>query len=197
MPPDEPSKPVTKTENSILMGKLFDSINDQLAGFIEQQQVFFVATAPLSASGHVNLSPKGLDSFRILDGKTVAYADLIGSGIETVAHLKENQRIVLMFCAFEGAPKIVRLHGRGNVIEPGHDEFNSLAEHFPEFKAVRSFIRVDCTRISDSCGFGVPRYEFLGQRPQLPKWADDRSDAKLADYIQKKNASSIDGLPGL
>lgn len=145
----------------------------------------------------MNLSPKGLDSLRVLDERTVAYADLVGSGIETVAHLKENGRIVLMFCAFEGAPKIVRLHGRGEVLEPDDAEFESLRPLFPDYAGLRTIIRIHCTRISDSCGFGVPLYEFQGHRDQLTSWAKKQGPENIAQYQRKKNARSIEGLPGL
>jgi len=145
------------------MGKLYESIDDSLVEFIQAQKMFFVATAPLSGDGLVNVSPKGLDSFRVLDSQTVAYADLTGSGIETVAHLKENGRIVIMFCSFDQTPKILRLHGRGDVIERSHADFAQLQSLFPEYIGLRSFIRIRCERISDSCGWGVPRYEFTGQ----------------------------------
>ena len=179
------------------MGQVYDSINQVLKTFIERQQMFFVATAPLSSDGHVNLSPKGLDSLRILDGHTVAYADLTGSGIETVAHLKENGRIVLMFCAFDEAPKIVRLHGCGEVIEPSHADFQQLRTCFPEYIGLRSFIRVKCQRISDSCGWGVPLYEYKSQRSQLLAWAEQKGADGLIQYQQNINAECIDGLPGI
>lgn len=179
------------------MGKQYERIDSRLAGFISKQQMFFVATAPASSEGLVNVSPKGLDSFRILDDTTVVYADLIGSGIETVAHVRENGRIVIMFCAFEGAPKIVRLHGRGEVIDPTHADFDALTSHFPKFTGLRCFLRVDCHRISDSCGFGVPLYTFAGQREQLTDWAERKGEPNLDEYIAVNNASSLDGLPGL
>lgn len=181
----------------MVMGKIYDVIDRPLSEFIQRQEIFFVATAPASLGGFINMSPKGLDSLRIVDERTVVYVDLVGSGIETVAHLKENGRIVLMFCAFEGPPKIVRLHGRGDVIEPDHTEFESLRTLFPEYTGLRSIIRVRCTRISDSCGFGVPFYEFQEQRPQLSDWAERKGAEKLAEYQRQKNARSIDGLPGL
>src|SRR5262249_23538551 len=131
------------------MGKLFESIDDGLACFIAAQHVFFVSTAPLAADGHLNLSPKGLDTFRVIDAHTVAYLDLTGSGVETIAHLRENGRIVIMFCAFEGAPKILRLHGRGDVLEPGDPDFDRLRTLFGTHEAVRSIIRVDVHRIAD------------------------------------------------
>jgi len=181
------------------MGKVFDKIDDSLADFIGRQQMFFVASAPLSKEGKINLSPKGLDSLRILDERTVAYADLVGSGIETVAHLQENGRIVLMFCAFEGPPKIVRLHGRGEVIEPAHKDFKQLSSQFPELAGLRCrcFIRIHCDRISDSCGFGVPLFEYTGQRSQLTDWAKVKGVEALAQYQREKNAKSLDDLPGI
>ncbi|MFO0916473.1 MAG: pyridoxamine 5'-phosphate oxidase family protein [Pirellulales bacterium] len=179
------------------MGKTFDQLDAKLVDFIQRQQMFFVATAPMSPEAHINLSPKGLDSFRILDPSTVVYADLVGSGIETLAHLKENGRIVIMFCAFEGAPKIVRLHGQGDAIEPQHPEFDQLKKLFPDTPGLRSFIRVRCTRISDSCGYGVPMYEYRGQRSQLIDWALGKGVDQLVDYQRQKNRHSIDGLPGV
>lgn len=179
------------------MGKVFDALDGALADFIERQHMFFVASAPNAESGLLNLSPKGLDSFRILDPQTVAYVDLVGSGIETVAHLKQNGRIVIAFCAFEGKPKIVRLHGIGQVIEPHHREFQSLLDLFPNFAGVRSIIRVRCKRISDSCGFGVPRYEFQGHRQELLQSAERKGESGLRAFQVKKNSASLDGLPGI
>lgn len=179
------------------MGKTYVSIDDKLSEFIRAQQMFFVATAPLSPDGLVNVSPKGLDSFQILDEKTVAYADLAGSGIETVAHLNENGRIVIMFCAYEGAPKIVRLHGRGEVVDPNHPDFEQLREKFPSYTGLRCFIRVHCERIADSCGWGVPLYEYRGQRNQLIDWADKKGIDDIKEYQRQKNAHSLDGLPGI
>ncbi len=161
--------------------------------------MFFVSTAPSGDDGHVNCSPKGLDTFRILGPTTVAYLDFVGSGVETIAHLRQNGRIVLMFCAFEGAPRIVRLHGKGTVIEPAESAFESLAEHFDGARehGVRSIIRVDVTRIGDSCGYGVPRYRYEGQREQLALWARRKTPEAMTEYRRKKNAASIDGLGGL
>lgn len=179
------------------MGKNYDTIDPSLKDFIAQQKMFFVATAPLAQDGLVNLSPKGLDSLRVLDDQTVAYADLTGSGVETIAHVKENGRIVLMFCAFEGPPNIVRLQGRGEVLEPNHDDFEQLRHRFPDYPGLRSFIRIHCHRISDTCGFSVPRYEFVEQRSQLIDWAHQQGPAKIVKYRQTKNIQSLDGLPGL
>lgn len=179
------------------MGKVFGALDAKLREFIERQQMFFVATAPLADDGLINLSPKGLDSLRILDDRTVVYADLTGSGIETVAHLKENGRIVVMFCAFEGTPNILRLHGRGEVIEQNHPEFESLAAQFPNYTGLRCLIRIRCQRISDSCGWGVPLYEFQKHRSQLLDWAESKGPDGLREYQLTKNSQSLDGLPGL
>jgi hypothetical protein len=179
------------------MGKLYDEIDEALRGFLEAQRMFFVATAPLDAAGHVNLSPKGLDSFRVIDRRTVAYLDLTGSGIETVAHLRENGRIVLLFCAFEGPPKIVRLYGRGEVVEPGDPRFGSLAARFPNFPSTRSVIVIALERISDSCGYGVPLYGYDGQRSQLIDWAERKGADGVVRYREDNNRRSIDGLQGL
>jgi len=140
------------------MGKTFDAIDERLEAFLRDQRLFFVATAPLDADGHLNCSPKGLDTFAVLDPHTVAYLDLTGSGVETIAHLRENGRIVLTFSAFEGPPKIVRLHGRGVVVEPADERFAALRARFPaHHDGVRSVIQIAVERISDSCGYGVPR----------------------------------------
>ena len=178
------------------MGKTYEAIAPKLRDFIERQKVFFVATAPLGAEGHVNLSPKGLaGTLALLDQLTIAYLDLTGSGVETIAHLRENGRICLMFCAFEGAPRIVRIHGTGDVVEPDDEEFPKLAAHFDAYPAVRSIIRVKATRISDSCGYGVPLYAYEGERDQLQRWAHSKGEDGVAEYQRKNNATSLDGLP--
>lgn len=180
------------------MGRTYDGIDDRLREFIEKQPVFFVATAPLSGDGHVNLSPKGMtDTFRVLGPRTVAYLDLTGSGVETIAHLRENGRIVVMFCAFDGPPKIVRLHGRGTVIEPDDERFASLVECFPPHLGTRSVIQIDVERISDSCGFAVPRMAYERDRDDLERWSERKGADGLVAYKAEKNAVSIDGLPGL
>ena len=179
------------------MATLFPGIDDKLRAFITRQKLFFVATAPLSEEGHVNLSPKGLDTFAVLDDHTIGYLDLTGSGVETISHLRENGRIVLMFCAFEGPPRIVRLQGRGEAIGPGLPEFKTLVGKFPPLEGVRAVIRVSLTRISDSCGYGVPLYEFVGERTQLRAWAQRKGPEALAGYRAETNLQSIDGLPGL
>jgi hypothetical protein len=179
------------------MGKVYAEIDDRIATFIRDQHVFFVATAPTDTAGHLNLSPKGLDSFRILDPRTVAYLDLTGSGIETIAHVRENGRIVIMLCAFEKAPRILRLHGHGEVIEAGASAFDALSPLFPSYLGARAIIRIHVDRISDSCGFGVPLYRFEGERTQMTAWAEHQGVEGLREYRQVTNRSSIDGLPGL
>jgi predicted pyridoxine 5'-phosphate oxidase superfamily flavin-nucleotide-binding protein len=178
------------------MGRVLDAITDELAAFIAAQRVFFVATAPTDG-GHVNLSPKGLDTFTVLDPTTVAYLDLTGSGIETVAHLRENGRITIMFCAFDGKPNIVRLYGRGEVIPTGEREADALLPRFGEYPGARSVIRVRVDRVSTSCGYGVPLLEYAGERDELLKFAERRGPEGLVEYREDKNAVSIDGLAGL
>ncbi len=180
------------------MGKVFEGIDESLAGWLTAQPVFFVASAPLAGDGLVNCSPKGLvGSFVVLDEHSVAYLDLTGSGIETVAHLRENGRIVLMFCAFDGRPRIVRLHGLGRVVLPGDDGFAELLARFPEHPGVRSVIVVGLARISDSCGYAVPTMAYVDDRDVLDLDAAKKGPDKLAAYRAHKNATSLDGLPGL
>lgn len=179
------------------MSDAYETISERLRAFIEAQHVFFVATAPSGGDGRVNLSPKGLDTLRVLDERKVVYLDFVGSGVETIAHLRENGRIVLMFCAFGGPPNIVRLYGRGEAIEPSDARFASLAAKFPPAAATRALIVVQVERASDSCGYGVPLYEYQGERTQLGAWAEKKGADGLAQYQKDKNAASIDGLPGL
>jgi hypothetical protein len=176
------------------MGKVTESITPELKEFIEGQPLFFVATAPLSADGHVNLSPKGVESLKVLAPDQVAYLDLTGSGNETSAHLGENGRITFMFCAFTGRPRILRLYGRGTVVLPGSPRWNELVRHFDPHPGIRQIITADISRIQTSCGFGVPLMEHHGQRDMLARWAETKGDA-LPAYREKHNASSIDGLP--
>ena len=177
------------------MASVHPHITPALAAFIEEQPVFFVGSAPLSASGRVNLSPKGLDCFRVLDERTVAYLDLTGSGNETAAHLTENGRITFMFCAFAGAPRILRLYGTGAVIQPGHEAWQDLLALFPPVAGVRQIIRARISRVQTSCGFGVPEMEFRGHRDKLPQWAARRGENGLREYRATHNALSIDDLP--
>ena len=176
------------------MGRVLDAISDELATLIAAQRVFFVATAP-SEGGHVNVSPKGLDTFRVLDELTVAYLDLTGSGIETIAHLRDNGRITFLFCAFAGAPKIVRLHGTGEVLLAGDPGYEALAPRFPTLLGARAIIRVRLDRVSTSCGYAVPLMAFEADRDVLTKWAERKGPDGLVEYRAERNAHSIDGLP--
>jgi hypothetical protein len=178
------------------MGKVLDSICDELRAFIEAQRVFFVATAPLDG-GHVNLSPKGMDTFRVLGPDRVAYLDLTGSGNETAAHLLQNGRITLMFCAFDGKPVILRLYGRGSVVGPASPGWAELSPLFPALPGVRQIVVADISRVQTSCGFGVPLMTFAGERDALVKWAHAKGEAGLRAYQAQKNRRSIDGLPTL
>ena len=179
------------------MSKIHPEIHPALSDWIARQHLFFVATAPLSAEGHVNLSPKGLDTFRILGPRTVAYLDLTGSGAETIAHVRENGRIVFMFCAFEGPPKIVRLHGRAEVVTVESPRFGELVQGLPDFPGVRSVIVAQIHRISDSCGYSVPRMRHADERDGLQRWAANKGPDGIRAYQAQKNARSIDGLPAL
>ena len=180
------------------MGKTYTSLPDHIREFIQRQKLFFVATAPLTEHGHVNCSPKGFDTFRILDDATVGYLDLTGSGAETIAHLRENGRMVILFCAFDGPPLIVRLYGKGRVVQPDHPEFASLARSFPEHGGTRSIILLEISRVTDSCGYGVPLYDYREERPQYPSWLSKKEGSDgLAAYQREKNATSMDGLPAL
>ena len=177
------------------MSKTLANIDPELAGWIATQKMFFVATAPLAATGHINASPKGGEAFRVIGPLEVAYQDYTGSGAETVAHLRENGRIIIMFCAFAGSPKIVRLHGHGTVCTKGHPRFAELAARFPANPGTRAFVHVAVTRVSKSCGYSVPFMEFQKPRDTLDRWADEQGPDKLAAYRTAKNLKSIDGLP--
>jgi len=179
------------------MGKVLDAVDDSIAEFIAAQKVFFVATAPLDAEGFLNLSPKGLPTFAQLGPREVAYLDLTGSGAETIAHLRENGRIILLFAAFEGPPNIVRLYGRGRVISRSDPSFAALVARFPPREGVRSVIVVDVQRVSTSCGYAVPIMRFEAERETLDKWAANKGPDGLATYRGQKNRLSIAGLPAL
>jgi hypothetical protein len=176
------------------MGKVVECITPELQAFIEAQPVFFVASAPLAGEGHVNLSPKGLDCLRVLAPDRVAYLDLTGSGNETAAHLGENGRITFMFCAFTGAPRILRLYGAGEVATPGGARWAELIDRFPSYPGARQIIVATISRVQTSCGFAVPRMQLVRQRDTLLRWAEAKGDA-LPAYRAQKNATSIDGLP--
>ncbi len=186
------------------MGKLFEHIDERLATWIGAQPLFFVGSAPLDPRGHVNVSPKGpIETLRVLDEHTVAYLDMVGSGAETAAHVRENGRIVIMLCAFEGPPRIVRLHGRGELVQVGDARFEPLFERcgfaagaVPQ--AQRAIIVVHVKRVADSCGYGVPLMSYEGQRPHMDASAEKKIRVKgngaLLDYQREHNAHSIDGL---
>jgi hypothetical protein len=187
------------------MGRLYESLTPDLIAWIKRQHLFVTATAP-SDGGHVNCSPKGLDMLRILDPLMVIYLDLTGSGVETIAHLWDNGRIVLMFCAFEGPPKILRVHGRGSMVQRGTPGFDELVQHFlplepPLLASARSVIRVDIDRIADSCGYGVPLMGYNGERSQLAAWTNNRprkhGPEAIRHYQVEKNVMSVDDLPRL
>ena len=181
------------------MAKVFDAIDDKLAAWIGRQRMFFVATAPSGHGGHVNVSPKGpIESLRILDPHTVAYQDVIGSGAETIAHLRDNGRIVVMLCAFEGPPRILRLHGRGTVLPAAAVDFPGST---PPPGTERAVIRVDVQRIADSCGYGVPLMSYEGERPHMDLSTAKRirveGEGAMRVYEREHNWESIDGLPAL
>jgi Pyridoxamine 5'-phosphate oxidase len=189
--------------------KVYPKLDERLTKFILSQPVFFVATAPcLDASGeggHVNVSPKGYrDTFAVLDPLTVAYLDLTGSGAETIAHLRQNGRITIMFCSFTSAPKILRIYGTGQVVLPADPDWPELAAHFPGGETTgtgrgneRAIILVKADRISDSCGYAVPVMELIEERDVLARWSERRSAEQLVAYRAEHNSASIDGLPAL
>lgn len=179
------------------MGKQYEHIDDAMQRWIMAQRMFFVGTAPLARDGHINLSPKGHDALRVLGPTQLAYLDLSGSGVETIAHLRENARIVIMLCAFEGPPRILRFHGSGRVITPDHASFAELRSQFDDLPAVRSIIVIDVRRIADSCGYGVPFYAYRGERPSTRAYAAQHGEEAIAAYRETRNAVSIDGLPGI
>jgi hypothetical protein len=182
------------------MGRVYAGIDDDLAAWITSQPVFFVSTAPLAADGHINCSPKGnRGELAVVDPTRVAYLDQTGSGVETIAHLRENGRIVLMFCAFEGPPRIVRLHGTGRAVGADDPSFGSWAARFggADGVGVRSVIVVEVTRVADSCGYGVPFMSFVEHRPTMGEWSARKGRSGIRDYWAEKNTTSLDGLPGL
>ena len=177
------------------MAKFYDNILDQHREFIAKQKMFFVASAPLGLNGHVNLSQKGSDSFRVLSDHQVAYMDVIGSGNETSAHLLENGRVTFMFCAFEGPPNILRLYGHGRTILPVDSSWEDLAQHFQLQLATRQIIIAEIDKVQTSCGFSVPLYEYSGERDHAEKWALNKGADGLEAYKAEKNRISMDGLP--
>jgi len=179
------------------MSKKHDGITPEISAWIRQQRMFFVATAPRALDGHVNVSPKGGDSFRVIGPLEAVYQDYTGSGAETAAHARENGRIVVMFCAFEGPPKIVRLHGHATLIAAEDPRYAEFAALFPANPGTRAFVHIRVNRVSDSCGYSVPLYRFEGQRDALDRWASAKTPDGLKAYRAQKNSQSIDGLPAL
>ncbi|MBL4616117.1 MAG: pyridoxamine 5'-phosphate oxidase family protein [Robiginitomaculum sp.] len=181
------------------MGKLYEELDAKLIEFINKQKVFFVASAPLSGDGHVNVSPKGYDSLVILNSTSVAWLDMGGSGIETMAHMRENGRMTLMFCAFEGAANILRLYGRAKAVQFDDPEFASLLAKFPAFEKARNIFVLQIDRIADSCGWAVPFMDFVSERDQLKRYKDNpqKNLEFWNNRYRIKNAYSIDGLPGI
>ena len=178
------------------MAKVYEQIDDRLTQWIDEQPMFFVATAPLSADARVNVSPRGHDTLSVLGPYRIGWVDYTGSGVETIAHLQENGRICVMFCSFTDRPRVVRLHGQGRVAYPGDPDFDDLVARHPPHPGTRAAIFVDVTRISDSCGFGVPVMTLVGERDLLARSAEKRGPDGMAEYREKRNAVSIDGLPG-
>lgn len=176
--------------------QLHSCITDTFKTWIEKQHVFFVATAPLSGDGHVNLSPKGYDSLRILDSHTVCYLDMAGSGNETSAHIAENGRITLMFCGFEGGPRILRLYGRGEVVLPDHPKWNHYISHYDEtLPGTRQILVNHVERVQTSCGFGVPFLNFTEDRNVLRNFFDKKGEEGCVEYMKEKSRTSIDDIP--
>jgi hypothetical protein len=179
------------------MASAVPELDGPLIDWIGEQHVFFVATAPSGDDGHVNLSPKGHDAFRVLDPLRVAYLDLTGSGAETIAHLRQNGRITFMFSAFKGPPRILRLYGTGVPHLKGTARYDELAPRFPDLVGARAIIEATLDRVSTSCGFSIPKMDYVGDRSRLLQWAERKGDDGLVDYRAKKNARSIDGLAAI
>lgn len=177
------------------MGKFHDHIHPEHAAFIRDQHIFFVATSPLKEDGRINLSPKGLDAFRVLSEHEVGYMDLISSGNETSAHTRENGRITFMFCSFGEKPLIMRLYGRGRALTKGSTEYEKYAPQFKTYPSTRQLVIAEIDLVQTSCGFGVPLYEYRGERDIHFEWADRKGDEGLKEYIMKNNLISLDGLP--
>ncbi len=173
------------------MGKLLSQLDDASVKFISEQKVFFVATAP--AEGRINLSPKGIDTFKVLNTKRAVWLNLTGSGNETAAHLLENNRITVMFCAFEGKPNILRIYGHANSVYPGDPSWNELIRLFPELPGTRQLIDIHIDHIQNSCGMGVPILRFQNERDELLCWAEKKGPDGISEYWKEKNKVSIDG----
>ena len=179
--------------NDFFMAKFYTSITKRLQGFIEKQKIFFVATAP--ANGRINLSPKGMDSFRVINENKVLWLNVTGSGNETAAHLLENNRITIMFCSFEGAPNILRLYGKGREIKPNDKGWKSVISLFSEIPGTRQIFEIDIESAQTSCGMSIPFYDYKGERNELNDWAEEKGESGIEQYWKDKNQTSIDGFP--
>ena len=175
------------------MAKFYDSLNSRLQTFIKNQKIFFVATAP--EEGRINLSPKGMDSLRILDENRILWLNVTGSGNETAAHLLENPRITIMMCSFEGAPNILRIYGKGKAIHPKDNEWSNLISLFPETLGTRQIFDITVESVQTSCGMSIPFFDYKGEREQLNDWAKEKGDEGIQQYWQDRNLTSIDGKP--
>lgn len=175
------------------MAKFYDQLTSQLIEFIERQHLFFTASG--TAESRINLSPKGMDTFRVISDQQVAYLDVTGSGNETAAHLKHDGRLTFMFCSFEQTPMILRLYGQGEVISPSEPGWKDWSQHFECFPGTRQIVVLNIESVQTSCGYAVPQYDFRGDRPKLIQWAQKKGDDGIRDYWQEKNQVSIDGLP--
>lgn len=175
------------------MARFYDALTPELIAFATAQRLFFTASG--TSEGRVNLSPKGTDSFRVLDPKTACYLDLTGSGTETAAHARADGRLTLMFCSFDESPLILRLYGRSRVVLMGDTEWDMLRPRFPSLQGARQIICLAIDSVQTSCGYAVPRYEYLGERETYPRWAEKKGAAGLRDYQRTRNVTSIDGLP--
>ncbi len=175
------------------MAKFYDALDEKLIQFINKQKMFFTATAP--NEGRINLSPKGMDTFRCLSNQQVGFLNLTGSGNETAAHLQENQRLTIMFCSFEKTPLILRLYGTGEAVYPVDESWPEYASHFELYPGTRQIILMNIESVQTSCGYAVPLYEFQEERLTLRRWAEQKGEDKIQDHWQKKNLVSIDGLP--
>jgi hypothetical protein len=199
--PDDGSRTIAYTgtvhqlERRHIMAQFYDSIPDDLIAWMVEQPIFFVGSAPLSAEGHINVSPKGRDSFRVFSPNRVGYLDMTGSGNETSAHLRQNGRITFMFCSFEKTPRILRLYGTGRVVLPSDADWETLSPHFTHLTGTRQIIVADIHKVQTSCGFAVPFMDYVGERDTLEKWWENRGDDGVRDYQAEENQASLDGLP--
>jgi hypothetical protein len=192
-----PAARIGSAREEAALSKTYAKLDEKLIAFIRRQKLFFIATAPLSARGSVNVSPKGYDSLAIIDERTLAYVDLGGSGIETHGHVRENGRITLMFCAFEGPANILRVYGCGESTTFDEAGFAEKLSLFPDFGRARAVVTVNITKVADSCGWGVPFFDYRGERDQLRRWVDDKPEDDWKARRYETNTLSIDGLPGL